>query len=109
MRLWFPSKAWAIFGIAVSPKRPSPSPRFFATAALWRKWLEKHHAVETELLVGFYKRGSGQPSMTWPESVGAALCYGWIDGVRKGIDDVSYTIRFTPRKGRSIWSANNIR
>jgi uncharacterized protein YdeI (YjbR/CyaY-like superfamily) len=60
-------------------------------------------------LVGFFKKGSGKPSMTWPEAVDEALCFGWIDGVRKGIDDVSYTIRFTPRKPRSIWSAVNVR
>jgi uncharacterized protein YdeI (YjbR/CyaY-like superfamily) len=61
------------------------------------------------LLLGFYKKGSGQPSVTWPESVDEALCYGWIDGVRKSIDDRSYTIRFTPRRPRSIWSAVNIK
>jgi uncharacterized protein YdeI (YjbR/CyaY-like superfamily) len=84
-------------------------PTFFATAADFRRWLERHHDSAKELLVGFYKVGSGKPSMTWPESVDQALCFGWIDGVRKGIDDESYTIRFTPRKPRSIWSANNIR
>jgi uncharacterized protein YdeI (YjbR/CyaY-like superfamily) len=83
-------------------------PMFFATAAEWRKWLEKHHGKERELLVGFYKKDSGRPSMTWPESVDAALCFGWIDGVRRRIDEVSYSIRFTPRKLRSIWSAVNI-
>lgn len=105
--MWCPSKAWATSEIAALPKPNSP-PRFFPTAALWRKWLEKHHAHETELLVGFYKRDSGRLSISWPESVDAALCFGWIDGVRKRIDDVSYTIRFTPRKRRSIWSAVNI-
>lgn len=83
-------------------------PRFFATAAAWRAWLEKNHAVKTELLVGFYKRGSGRPSMTWPESVDQALCFGWIDGVRRRIDDESYSIRFSPRKPRSIWSVVNV-
>jgi uncharacterized protein YdeI (YjbR/CyaY-like superfamily) len=86
---------------------PMP-PTFFATPAAFRKWLEKHHAAESELLVGFYKRDSGKPSITWPESVDQALCFGWIDGVRKRIDDVSYTIRFTPRKSVSNWSAINI-
>ena len=62
----------------------------------------------TELTVGFHKKGSGLPSITWPEAVDQALCFGWIDGVRKSIDDTSYTIRFTPRKPRSIWSAVNI-
>ncbi len=83
-------------------------PTFFATPTEFRAWLEKHHADAQELLVGFYKKDSGKPSITWPESVDQALCFGWIDGVRKRVDDVSYTIRFTPRKARSIWSAVNI-
>lgn len=83
-------------------------PKFFPTPADFRKWLEKHHATETELLVGFYKKGSGKPSITWPESVKEALCFGWIDGVRRNIDEVSYSIRFSPRKRTSIWSAINI-
>jgi len=82
---------------------------FFATPAAFRDWLEKHHASEVELSVGFYKRASGKPSMTWPESVDAALCYGWIDGVRNSIDEVSYRIRFTPRKPASTWSAINVK
>jgi uncharacterized protein YdeI (YjbR/CyaY-like superfamily) len=82
---------------------------FFATSGDFRKWLEKHHDEHAELVVGFYKKGSGRPSMTWPESVDAALCFGWIDGVRHRMDEVSYTIRFTPRKKRSIWSAVNIK
>jgi len=81
---------------------------FFATPADFRAWLEKHHAVEMELSVGFYKRDSGRPSITWPESVDVALCYGWIDGVRNSIDEISYRIRFTPRKATSIWSAINV-
>ena len=84
-------------------------PKFFANAAAWRSWLEKHHADTPELLVGFYKKGSGKASITWPESVDAALCFGWIDGVRRSIDDVSYSIRFTPRKARSFWSIVNIK
>jgi uncharacterized protein YdeI (YjbR/CyaY-like superfamily) len=84
-------------------------PTFFAKPADFRKWLEKNHRKETELLVGFYKVGSGKPSITWPESVDEALCFGWIDGVRKSIDEYSYTIRFTPRKTTSIWSAINIK
>ncbi len=83
-------------------------PRFFATPAAWRAWLEKNHKLESELLVGFHKKDSGKPSITWPESVDAALCFGWIDGVRRRIDDWSYSIRFTPRRPRSIWSAVNI-
>jgi uncharacterized protein YdeI (YjbR/CyaY-like superfamily) len=83
-------------------------PHFFETPAAFRKWLEKNHSAATELLVGFHKRGSGKPSMTLPESVDQALCFGWIDGVRRRIDDVSYSIRFTPRKLISNWSAINI-
>jgi uncharacterized protein YdeI (YjbR/CyaY-like superfamily) len=84
-------------------------PTFFRSAAAFRKWLQAHGATEQELLVGFYKTDSGKPSMTWPESVDEALCFGWIDGVRKRIDDVSYTIRFTPRKPTSTWSSVNIK
>ena len=84
-------------------------PRFFATPRDWRTWLEKHHTNAEELWVGFYKRDSGRPSITWPESVDGALCFGWIDGVRKSIDALSYMIRFTTRKARSTWSAINIR
>jgi len=84
-------------------------PTFFATPAAWRAWLDEHHATEPELLVGFYKKGSGRPSITWPESVDEALCYGWIDGVRRSLGDEAYTIRFTPRKKRSVWSNVNIR
>ncbi len=83
-------------------------PTFFATPTELRAWLEEHHATTPELWVGFYKKGSGKPSITWPESVDEALCFGWIDGVRKGIDDTSYAIRFTRRKARSIWSAVNV-
>ena len=82
---------------------------FFATPDDFRTWLEQHHAIETELLVGFYKRDSGKPSVTWPESVDCALSYGWIDGVRNSIDGISYQIRFTPRKATSIWSAVNVK
>lgn len=85
-----------------------PEALFFATGAEFRAWLEKNHARADELLVGFYKKGSGRPSMTWPESVDEALCFGWIDGVRRSAGDDAYTIRFTPRRPRSIWSAVNI-
>jgi uncharacterized protein YdeI (YjbR/CyaY-like superfamily) len=84
-------------------------PVFFATPEAFRAWLAEHHADETELLVGLHRTGSGRPSMTWPESVDQALCFGWIDGVRRRLDDTSYSIRFTPRKARSIWSAVNVR
>lgn len=84
------------------------NPTFFSTQGDFRNWLEEHHETEGELLVGFWKVGSGKPSMTWPESVDQALCFGWIDGVRRRIDDKSYSIRFTPRRKSSIWSAINI-
>src|SRR3954470_16018200 len=84
-------------------------PRLFESPADWYAWLERNGEVEKEVLVGFYKRDSGKPSITWPESVDAALCFGWIDGVRRSIDESSYTIRFTPRRSRSIWSRVNIR
>jgi uncharacterized protein YdeI (YjbR/CyaY-like superfamily) len=83
-------------------------PKFFASPAQFRAWLEAHHAQEKELLVGFYKRGSGKPSITWPESVDEALCFGWIDGVRRNVDEQAYSIRFTPRKPTSIWSTINV-
>jgi len=82
---------------------------FFPTPTHFRDWLQEHHQQHAELLVGFYKKGSGKPSITWPESVDAALSFGWIDGVRRRIDGQSYSIRFTPRKARSIWSAVNIK
>ena len=82
-------------------------PTFFATPAAFRAWLEGHHDEATELWVGFHKIGSGNPSMTWSESVDQALCFGWIDGVRQGIDEGTYAIRFSPRKPGSIWSAAN--
>ena len=84
-------------------------PRFFATPEAFRTWLEKNHATAKELLVGFHRKDSGKKSITWPESVDEALCYGWIDGVRKTIDETSYTIRFTPRRAKSKWSAVNIK
>ena len=83
-------------------------PIFFATPAEFRAWLHEHHATAREQWVGFHKKDSGRPSITWPESVDEALCYGWIDGLRKSIDDASYMIRFTPRKPDSNWSAVNI-
>ena len=81
---------------------------FFETADEFVDWLEKHSAVKLELVVGFHKRGTGRGSMTWLQSVDAALCFGWIDGVRKRIDEHTYQIRFTPRKPQSIWSAINV-
>lgn len=83
-------------------------PLFFATSTEFQNWLERNAASQTELLVGFRKVGSGKPSMSWSESVDEALCYGWIDGVRKRIDDSCHQIRFTPRKTTSIWISVNI-
>ncbi len=83
-------------------------PTFYATPAEWRAWLEAHHGEAPEHWVGFHKRGSGRPSITWPEAVDEALCFGWIDGVRKGVDAERYTIRFTPRRRRSTWSNVNV-
>lgn len=85
------------------------SPIFFSTQIEFRQWLEINHTTKSELMVGFYKVSSGKPSMTWSQSVDQALCYGWIDGVRRSIDNISYTIRFTPRRIKSIWSAVNIK
>jgi uncharacterized protein YdeI (YjbR/CyaY-like superfamily) len=82
---------------------------FFATQSEWRAWLEAHHDTATELLVGFHKKTTSKPSMTWPQSVDEALCFGWIDGVRKSLDGERYTIRFTPRKPGSTWSAVNVK
>ena len=85
------------------------TPVFFENQSDFRRWLQKNHKKKTELLVGFYKVGSGKLSMTWPQSVDEALCFGWIDGVRKSIDEESYQIRFTQRKPTSIWSGINIK
>lgn len=81
---------------------------FFPTATKFRTWLKKNHATANELWVGYYKLDSGKLSLTWPESVDEALCFGWIDGLRKRIDQESYKIRFTPRKIRSTWSVVNV-
>jgi len=82
---------------------------FFKSQSDLRKWFAKHHLTSQELWAGYYKKSSGKPSITWPESVDEALCVGWIDGIRKSVDEDSYTIRFTPRKQRSTWSAVNIK
>jgi len=86
----------------------SDEPSFFATPDEFRAWLEENHESATELVVGFYKKGPGKPSITWPESVEQALCFGWIDGIRRSRDDESYTTRFTPRKRNSTWSRVNV-
>lgn len=84
-------------------------PKFFRNQSEFRKWLEENHDKETELIVGFYKVDSGKHNMTWSQSVDEAICFGWIDGVRRSIDSESYCIRFTPRRPTGIWSAVNIR
>jgi uncharacterized protein YdeI (YjbR/CyaY-like superfamily) len=83
-------------------------PAFFATPDEWRAWLAEHHDTVPELWVGLHKKASGRPSVTWPEAVDQALCFGWIDGVRKSVDDSRYVIRFTPRRRNSIWSSVNV-
>lgn len=85
------------------------APRFFSDAAEFRTWLKTHHDSVTELVVGFHRVNTGTPCMTWTEAVREALCFGWIDGIVKRIDDATYSRRFTPRKARSIWSAVNVR
>jgi uncharacterized protein YdeI (YjbR/CyaY-like superfamily) len=85
------------------------TPKFFPTQSEFRQWLEENHDKETEIIVGYYRVGSNKPSMTWSESVDEALCFGWIDGVRRKIDEESYCIRFTPRNPKSVWSAVNIK
>jgi len=83
-------------------------PVYFPSPAAFRGWLEAHHASADEQWVGFFKKGTGRPSLTWPESVDEALCYGWIDGLRKRVDDERYAIRFTPRRPGSNWSRVNL-
>ncbi len=84
------------------------SPKFFSRPELLRNWFVKNHQSQSELIVGYYKKDSGKASITWPESVDEALCFGWIDGIRRRIDDTSYSIRFTPRKKSSVWSKINV-
>jgi uncharacterized protein YdeI (YjbR/CyaY-like superfamily) len=84
-------------------------PTYFETPAKLRAWFKRHHAKASELLLGYWKVGSGHASVTWPQSVDEALCVGWIDGVRRRIDDERYTIRFTPRRPGSVWSAINVK
>lgn len=87
---------------------PEPKPLFFATPAAFRRWLRANHSRADELWVGYFKRHTGRPSLTWPESVDEALCFGWIDGIRRSIDAARYMIRFTPRRRGSHWSDVNI-
>jgi uncharacterized protein YdeI (YjbR/CyaY-like superfamily) len=87
---------------------PESGPVFFGSPAEWRSWLADHHATATQILVGFHKTHTGRPTMTWAESVAEALCFGWIDGVRRSLGPEAYTIRFTPRRPGSHWSRVNI-
>src|SRR3954452_736621 len=84
-------------------------PKFFKPPAAFRRWLEENDKTAKELLGGYHKGGTGRPCMTWAESVAEALCFGWIDGIRRRVDEHCYTIRFTPRRPRSKWSAVNLR
>ena len=92
----------------MSSEQPSIAPTFFTTPADFRAWLKKNHKKEAMLWVGYYKKATGKPSVTWEETVDEALCYGWIDGIRRSFNDESYVIRFTPRKPKSVWSRRNI-
>jgi uncharacterized protein YdeI (YjbR/CyaY-like superfamily) len=83
-------------------------PTFFKNASEWRQWLKENHDKVDELWLGYYKKDSGKANYTWSESVDEAICYGWIDGIRRSVDKESYMIRFTPRRPTSIWSAVNI-
>lgn len=87
----------------------APEPMFFADAAEFREWLEAHGESATEVWVGFHRKRTGRASLTYPEAVDQALCFGWIDGVRRAIDDEQYANRFTPRRARSAWSAVNLK
>ncbi len=83
--------------------------KYFSTISEFREWLEENHGSERELQVGFYKKNSGRFNFSWSEAVDVAICYGWIDGVRNAVNEIGYTVRFTPRKPTSIWSAVNIK
>lgn len=93
----------------MSPTWEKMAPTFFATPAIFRRWLARHHKTAAGLWVGFYKKATGKPSITWPEAVDQLLCFGWIDGVRRSVDSESYAIRMTPRRPGSIWSVVNTR
>ena len=95
--------------LQIATMKRTMTPEFFATPSELRTWLARHHHKTKEVWVGFYKRNSGKPTITWSEAVDAALCFGWIDGLRKSIDEISYAIRLTPRKPRSTWSAINVK
>lgn len=94
--------------VCIFQRMTSTKPTFFKSQAVFRTWLEKNHDKVTELLVGFYKKDSGKGGITYQQALDEALCFGWIDGVRRSIDDERWSIRFTPRKRTSVWSAVNI-
>lgn len=96
-------------GPAPTPTATAQAVMYFRSSAEFRRWLVRHHDKERELVVGFYKKASGEPSITYPEALDEALCFGWIDGVRRSVDERRYSQRFTPRRPRSHWSAVNIR
>src|SRR5215212_8421154 len=83
-------------------------PTYFETEAEFRRWLERNHLSADQLLVGFHKKGSGLKSIDWPQARDQALCFGWIDGIRRSLGEKDYTIRFTPRRKGSIWSKVNV-
>ena len=91
-----------------TPRNGPENPTFFETPDDFRRWLAEHHERAEVLWVGYFKKSTGRPSITWPESVDEALCFGWIDGLRKKVDEEAYTIRFTPRKPTSHWSKVNL-
>ena len=91
------------------PTKSKPDPIFFASPQEFRRWLDKNHAKEVVLWVGYWKTKTGKPSLTWQQSVDQALCYGWIDGLRRSLGEESYMIRFSPRNAKSVWSAVNIK
>jgi uncharacterized protein YdeI (YjbR/CyaY-like superfamily) len=95
-----------------APMEPKPAagpPVFFETAARFRRWLEKNHASAPALLLGFHRKRPGRTTLTYPEALDEALCFGWIDGVRRSLGDGRWTVRFSPRRPKSIWSLVNIR
>jgi uncharacterized protein YdeI (YjbR/CyaY-like superfamily) len=91
------------------PRAVPPSPRYFASQAALRRWLEAHHASSRELWIGYYKKASGRPSITHQQALDEALCFGWIDGVVKRLDDERFMQRFSPRTPTSVWSVVNLK
>ena len=109
VEICYPGLLCPVWQKKTTERQANMDPRFFPTPEDFRSWLQENHDKQEELWVGYYKKATKKPSITWPESVDEALCFGWIDGLRKSIDEESYKIRFTPRRPSSIWSAVNIR